>query len=325
MKGEKLFFDLTFQKDELTHERITDLIGKLQVFVPETMRISRGNPEPYSAQGLGALVKRMLQRSGFTSLEIEGDGCRFRISKNHKYAGWHLRLPYELANHHLAEIAQLVDTFMVQHQGVVAYACEANDNFYQNCSDYGMWEDSGLNMDSLVIEKDEAFKNRYRVNLESLPGHSHVVSGELWFGSCWTMWFGPEYYRYIPQAELLSCEEVLANRKITDDVICVQLYEDVWEPERPEHRKIQRQFREQVGMDVVGHAWEKQGLEQVPKNPAIEILHVESSEGAVVAVHTYLDANGAVVPRSLAVACRIREMDAKGHVIKEWIDDVAKP
>ena len=130
---------------------------------------------------------------------------------------------------------------------------------------------------------------------------------DLWFGSCWAMWFGNDYYQYIPESLIASFKDGFENMQLDSGARRVLLYEDISSFDKLENREIQQKFRYVTGMDVVAHELMNKPPESV--DPTIEILNGQFEHGGTKMMKRYLDKENEMIEKSKAVRVEIREFE----------------
>ncbi|SDX55705.1 hypothetical protein SAMN05518848_10910 [Paenibacillus sp. PDC88] len=164
-------------------------------------------------------------------------------------------------------------------------------------------------------------KNTMVVDTEKLPGHSHFYN-DLWFGAHWMMWFGKSYYKYIPRSAILSFKNAFRLLELSNETIFVQLTPSIWEYDNSEYRKLQWDFREQTGIEVVAHELLHDDDENriVDADPSVEILtEAYCIHGGIRLLRYYYNEGRQVVPRSEATTVLNYEVDRDGRVVWEEV------
>lgn len=166
------------------------------------------------------------------------------------------------------DLSQLVDKMMF-NQGIVAYMCSAEDEFWQNAEEISYYDAKGKSKNEIKIKKRDFGVKEDIVDIEFNPGHYHMAQG-IWFGCCYKMWFGKLYYQYIKKEKIATFNSCFENLEMGDEIIRITLYKDIWDYDKPQSRKIQWQFRNYVGIDEIAHLMAEIVCES--DNPSIEIL-----------------------------------------------------
>lgn len=201
----------------------------------------------------------------------------------------------------------MLHRLMVRDNGMVASKCSSHDDFLQMVEQIDMYECYKELKDVRFTYR--SFGNREKIiDTEYNPGHHHWEDG-AWFGSCYCMWFGKDYYRYIPKERLQAFSNCYENTELDNGVTRIRLYEDMWDYDNPANRERQRDFRESVGMDEVAHALHARPKEGTG-DPDVEII-LKSEDGKR-RIHHYLDKKGRPTPKSEAVSVRTFIYDSDG-------------
>lgn len=209
-------------------------------------------------------------------------------------------------------ILSLINTFMIE-KGIAAYVSSLEDWFWQNNTDLEIYKIRGESTKDIKIKKDKIFSNMNIVDIEANPGHFHKFN-EIWFGSCWMMWYGKMYFKYIPKQILLSFKECYENREISKNCVRIILYKNPWEYENQENRNKQWFFRKKVGIDeVVSILENKESFKKI--DAAIEILEGIFKHGGIRLFRYYYDSKNNVIEKSKAVKKVEYEFDEYGNVL----------
>ena len=158
------------------------------------------------------------------------------------------------------------------------------------------------------------YQGCYEMNIEHNPGYFHVVDG-IWFGSCYRMWFGKEFYQYISKEKLQSFANCYENCELENEVTRITLYENMWDYAKEENRQRQWDFRRSVGMDEVAHILEEEKTKRKVTDSEIEIQTGNFSHGGVRLINQYFDEEGNIVCKSKAKKVKIAEYSADGKII----------
>lgn len=152
------------------------------------------------------------------------------------------------------------------------------------------------------------------VDIEFNPGHSHRPNG-IWFGSCWMMWYGKEYSKYIPMEVLANFKNCYENKIISNNCIRITLYENPWDYDKKENRDIQWDFRRSVGVDEVARALESNDKYNTDIDAAIEIIEGIFEHGGIRLIKYYYDSDGKLIEKSKAIEEKTYELGDKGELL----------
>lgn len=167
-----IYYTIIFDPDYITADSIIEIYDKLLLFEPSYIYGTKIRRQKFSYAKFKMVIKNKFDR---------------KISNI--FIG-------EIQEVNIDVLLDALDNTFVKYGGVVGFSCSAKDHLIQNLTnDVDQYK---------TIIKDETFGEK--IDIEQNPGHSHYIPvgrTHLWFGSCWAMWFGPKYYRFIPQ-EVLS-------------------------------------------------------------------------------------------------------------------------
>lgn len=223
-------------------------------------------------------------------------------------------LTYKIYEENKEDILEIANDFIMNNYGISAYICSLEDWFWQHNEDIQMYELKGKSMEGIKIKKSDIFPDDDIVDIEYNPGSSHVVNG-IWFGSCWKMWYGKEYYKYIPKEILMNFNNCYENKQLENDIIRITLYESPWDYDKKENRDRQWNFRKTVGVDEVAHRLKniKRSCDEI--DSAIEILEGNFEHGGIRLMKYYYNSEGELTERSKAIEVKIYELGEKGETL----------
>jgi len=328
---DKISVTIIFNSEQVTAHNVEGWFKDLVLFKPLKMRGKIITNNKSQAYDIGRFKKKLLeevQSEDILNLSVEDNENRFSLTRGayDSNISWvAFNIAYEFYEMNRALIMKHIDNFMIGHNGIVAYACSLEDEFWQDNEDIDYYIINGRSLDNIHTKSSSLFPDDVIVDTEFNPGHSHIVSG-VWFGSCWRMWFGKNYYQYIPKEILLSYKSCFESIKISEDVLRITLYENVWDYDNQENRTIQKEFRDQIGLDEIAHELiqlEEEG-DITNNNPSIEINSGLFEHGGVKQIIYYFNPDGAIVPKSNAKEMKTYELDQLGNVIWSEGKDIAE-
>lgn len=211
-------------------------------------------------------------------------------------------------------ILSLLNKFMVENKGIVAHVCSLDDWFWQNNEDLHVYQIRSKSIENIKIKKSEIFTDKDIVDIEFNPGHFHNVNG-LMFGSCWMMWYGEGFFKYIPKQVLENFKECYENKQISEDCIRITLYENPWQYGKEENRDKQWSFRKNVGIDEIVSILEENNDISDDIDATIEISEGEFEHGGIRLFKYYYDAEDNLVEKSKAFKSIIYELDKDGKIV----------
>lgn len=222
-------------------------------------------------------------------------------------------LEKEIFDKNKSDIIEVVNNFM-NSNGIVAYMCSLDDSFWQDNEQVEMYNMMGRSLEGVKTKKNKGNESKEVVDIEFNPGHSHRPNG-IWFGSCWMMWYGREYFKYIPMevlANFNNCYENIINSK---DCVRITLYENPWDYDKKENRDIQWDFRRSIGVDEVARVLENNDKSNTNIDATIEITEGIFEHNGVRLIKYYYDIEGKLIEKSKAIEVKIYELGEKGELL----------
>ncbi|MFS1514418.1 hypothetical protein VQL36_18610 [Chengkuizengella sp. SCS-71B] len=313
---ENILFEIMMSNQEVSTMNLKKWFNNLVYFDPKKMmvpNIGGGKVRKYVPQTFYEALDKITGKDIF-SIMLDGDRNYFTFTKGPFLCSISFRLNGEIYLKDQNIILENLDDLFKSHQSVVAYMCTSKDDFLQNNTDIDLYISKGKSLEDVRLKQHDVLKKRQVIDIEFNPGHSHLIR-DVWFGSCWRMWFGEQYFQYIPKEVLLNFKGGYETTELETGLIRITLYEDMWEYDKVENREIQWQFRRQVGMDEVAHLLKDKRVKIENLNPAIEILTENLQHGGIRGVTYYINENKEVVPKSEATRRYSYEVDERGNVI----------
>jgi hypothetical protein len=261
-----------------------------------------------------------------------------RLAKSHRIADFRLQTergpsgPYfqviEIATWNIQALYwQLQDRTIPSHgtleglsqvEGFAAgYRCAAEDFFWQSEESIHTYEAYERPHRHLEKVKDPTF-GELKIDTRGNPGRRSPYPG-MWLQSCWQMWFGPAAFCCLPVTRLVDFKGAQV-RRLPGGTVFVQLYEEPFDYDVKENRRLQADFRRMSGMDEL----EARGLEAGRKaaDPSFEISEGTFAKGGVRRLTEWVGNNGHPVPRSAAKRRIEVELDPAGHEISREEHDL---
>ncbi|KZE42254.1 hypothetical protein AV540_25650 [Brevibacillus parabrevis] len=315
--ADKVIFHIVFENDSLTEQCLLDAFQGLVFFKATEMmgtEITGDKRKKYKESVLVSGLKKEVRISKMSVFINDECYNTLEVYRGYFHSTLIGTLSNELFEANKDKLLNLLDDFFQNYSGISGFCCSLEDNYLQNLKDVTRYIAKGKSTDNLIIIQDPIFKNRQMIDVEYNPGHSHIVS-DLWFGSCWRMWFGHQFFQYIPKDVILNFKDGYETQELTNGSVRITLYEDMCDYEKTENREIQWKFRRQVGMDEVAHQLEGQPIVVENPDPAIEIFTKDLQHGGARGITYYFNNEKEVVPKSKATESHSYEFDQYGEVI----------
>ena len=226
-------------------------------------------------------------------------------------------LKYETYEKYKKEIEEFVDIFFIRTKASSSYIRDVSESVMQNLSDLRMLKRKGVDIEK-INKKPNSLRGEI-ADIEYNPGHNHRPYG-LWFGSCWKMWYGHNYYQFISKDKLSNFKDCYENVELEDGSRRITLYENIEDYDKPENRARQWSFRKSVGIDEVAHELEKEEKENPRKVSEEEVIveirqDIETAHGGILEYREYFNDKGLAVPKKRATKVVILESDGKGTIL----------
>jgi hypothetical protein len=317
MKYDDITYKIVLENKEVTFNNLKKWFSKMLYFEPTEImgeKISKGGSIKYNDNLFIKKIESLIHEERFTVRILDDELNIISFSRGREYSTIICSLSHKNYRENEEEVLSTIDSLFLDHDCVVAYICSSVDNLWQNNADIQSYKSHGKSIESLKLKQHRKIKNRQIVDIEFNPGHFHIVK-ELWFGSCWRMWFGAQYFKYIPKEVLINFKGGYQTLELEDGSVRITLYESIWDYEKPENRVIQWNFRRQVGIDEVAHQLEGEPFLKETPDPAIEIFTEDLQHGGVRGIKYYYNDEKEVVPKSRATEVHYYEFDQSGEVV----------
>ncbi|MBH5320959.1 hypothetical protein I6N90_24545 [Paenibacillus sp. GSMTC-2017] len=314
----RIVFKIIVPNEMVTAKNMVSWLENLLLFQPDTMvsgdLFGRKELNFDKALLLNRMNKKSLNRM---SISLNSNKEDFVVRKGRYQAMISGRLKIE-DDQEIKIISNRIEEIFLSYEGIVAFIADASDSFWQNNTDIKQYELIGKSQEHIVIISDPIIKSNKIVDIEQLPGHSHFTK-DLWFGSCWRMWFGEGYYPYIPKKILSNINSCFENIEVENNSMRITLYPSIWEYNDPRNRNLQWLFRIQAGMDVVSD-WLRAREDETKdnSNASIEIFDEQHCvNGGIKLIKYYYDEDKQCVSKKIAKVCLSMEIDNSGNVVWE--------
>ncbi|WNR46875.1 hypothetical protein [Paenibacillus roseipurpureus] len=312
----RVLIQITFNYETSVLEKDILQIGT-KFFVPSKMKgkaITGGSYRKYNEKKfIDGLVKEEKTDNGFIYGMKDELGNWVTFTKALHYVNVSMCLLDAVYDDKMIQIMNEIDTIVCKYNVIVARVCSLEDDFWQNNEDPQFYEVYGKSMEGIKTKYSTIYTGEQIIDVEYNPGHSHIAN-EIWFGSCWSMWFSKGYYKFIPKEVLESFKSCFKNDSLKDDVIKIVLHPRVWDFALTENREKQWAFRRWTGIDEVAHYYMNQS--KISNDPAVSIdSEVNCQHGGLKRITYFFDNKDEIVPKSKAYKSKTYELDETGTVI----------
>jgi hypothetical protein len=316
---DKFIFKIVIDSTNVIPSNVKHWFEEQIYFKPKIMRgtlLTKHKTKKFNEDIFYNNIEKELITNNIFSLNVSDDNYNsFSISRGDFYSSIEGTYTYDIFKLYKNKILKDIDEIFQQYGGVTAFSSSGEDFFWQNHQSIDHYKRENKSMDHLHFKNSPLFEDELIVDIEHNPGHAHLVQ-EIWFTSCWTMWYGKKFFEHIPKEILTNFRDRYENKELKDGSIRIQLYENIWDYDLPEHRHIQWKFRRQVGIDEVAHSLMDEPILDDNPNPSLEIFTGTFEHGGVRLLKYYIDGNTNEVASKLnATECHVYELDENGNVI----------
>lgn len=248
---EQLTFNIRFNSNALTYDDILMCIEKLLLFSPERINFT----ESYSKDILLAQIKEGMDQASPISITLsdekldKGNSLSIHVKGGNPfdlYTSFIGRVKLEVFNR--SNLVEGITALFEKFEGIYAYVVSTEDNRWQNNESIDLYKSLGKSLEGIQTIPRPKMKNKWIVDINQFPGHSHNYKG-IWFGSCWMMWYGKEYYEYVDKEKLMTFKDCDENILLAGDAVRIKLYENPLEFHTEENRRKQWEFRKYANID----------------------------------------------------------------------------
>ena len=143
------------------------------------------------------------------------------------------------------EIEKLVNYLIQCDQFMSLYIANREYDTYQNTLELDFYLRAGLNKRVLKFRK--SITGGKEINTAKNAGWRAVIA-DTWIGAAWKMYFGPDFYRYVPKSALQGFKGAFTINELPNDRLFIQLYEHHNESHFLKNRRIQYDFQKCIKM-----------------------------------------------------------------------------
>lgn len=215
-----------------------------------------------------------------------------------------------------AELALLFEKIITRNHIISAYFRDKLDNSLSSQSQISFYESLGIDTSNLKIIQDKMFKTDI-IDIEQFSGHSHEYGG-IGFTSTYIMWFGKDFFRFVPKETLISFKECYSNEILENETIRIQLYENITDYNSEEADHNQWAFRRHTNIDKIAEEWNLKYRKTPPDDLSganMIIEHGNFEHGGVKLVKSYYDANNKSTPQKKAFKVVLTEYNSSNNIV----------
>ena len=219
---------IILKSSQVTEDTVSQWFRRMTYFVPSKMSgkvTTNSKLRKYDAKKLYDGINKELSLTGIVSISVRDDENSFSLIKGaycQEITWISFVLRGDVFQQNKINIIDYIDNIMKMNDGIVARVCSLVDEFWQDNEDIDYYRIKGKSLQGIRTKKDELFEGNIIVDTEYNPGHSHIVNG-IWFGSCWMMWFGKAYFKYIPIEVMENFTNCYENKVCSKDFVRITL------------------------------------------------------------------------------------------------------
>ena len=317
----EITINVIFNKDKINKEDVMEWLSISEYFQPKEMkckRLTKGKYYKYSKKKFYENREQELLEA-YCSIKICDDNNDIWIYKNRTNRNNIIltcTLDKKIFNDNKNYIFTMIDHFITQNKVIFSYAGVFTDLVWQNTKSINDYKLAGKSLKDIKIKKSDTFLYENVVDIEYNPGHYHIING-MYFGSFWKMWFGEEYFQYVPKELLKSFKDCYENKQLSENSFRITLYEDPWDFDKKENRERQWSFRKHTSIDEVAERLEEAAKNQPVEdgNTKIEIFEGEYEHGGIRICKYYYNEKDELIEKSKASKIVTYELGKSGEIV----------
>ena len=209
-----------------------------------------------------------------------------------------------------------IDTLFCQFTIITALIRNQEDGLLSSAYKISSYERRGIDTSNLKKKINTPFKDEI-IDIEQFSGHSHEYGG-IQFTSTYIMWFGNDFFKFVPQETLTSFKECISNETLENGTIRIQLYENINDYNSEEADHNQWAFRRHTNIDKIAEEWHLKYCKTPPGDFSGANMIIEQGNfehGGVKLVKAYYDANNKSTPKKKAFKVVLTEYNSSNKVV----------
>lgn len=303
-------------------EIIEEWFKEMKLFEPTSMMIDRNKKSrKYNEKKFFVELSEKIKEK-FFNINYDGENNRISVNKNHENLDAILMTSFiekKIYKEKKKEINSLVKKLMVKC-GIIARIVDSTDSFWQNNTSLRNYETYEKSVKGIPLKKDLNDPDKYEVDIEKMPGYEENINN-IWYGAAWKMWFNTPYYQYVPKDTLENYKDCYKNEKLSDECICITLYEDIDDYDNPKNRELQWKFKKAINFDELVRKAKENKIKK-PVDPEIAFEYGDYKNGAKRRKITYLNDVMDIAHKSKATQAEIIYYDSNGKFLSQEIKEI---
>ena len=178
------------------------------------------------------------------------------------------------------------------------------------------YERRGIDTSSLKKKTNIPFNDEI-IDIEQFSRHSHEYGG-IGFTSTYIMWFGKDFFKFVPQETLTSFKDCVSIKTLDNGTVRIQLYENINDYNSKEAERNQWAFRGHTNIDEVAEQWNLDYLKMAANNKSGANIEIETGKfehGGVKLLRAYFDMNNKSVPKKIASKVVLTEYNSSNNIV----------
>ncbi len=217
------------------------------------------------------------------------------------------------------DLTNLIDKLFNNRRVITALIRDQEDGLLSTAYKISSYERRGIDTSNFKKKVNTPFKEEI-IDIEQFSGHSHEYGG-IPFTSTYIMWFGKDFFKFVPKEILTSFEDCFSNETFENGTVRIQLYENINDYNTDEADQRQWAFRKHTNIDKVADDWNSDYRKLAASNKSGANMVIEQGNfehGGVKLVKMYFDSDGNPVPKELASKAKCVEYGSSGEVLSEY-------
>lgn len=316
--GNSVLFELSMLYDAFTFDFFKELIGafpfKVKKMSPATLhKTIRFNEEVFYSK-LAEALERRLHFSTTISQDFS-NSCILRYDDISAVITIIAHLEEcEDINILITLLNRLFNNFNI----LTASIREQEDGRLSTAYKISSYERRGIDTSNLKKKIWEPF-NEEIIDIEQFSRHSHEYGGII-FTSTYMMWFGKDFFKFVPKETLTSFSDCVLNEVLDNGSVRIQLYEDINDYNTDDTDRRQWAFRKHTNIDEVAEKWNAEYRKMASENMSGANMIIENGSfehGGVRRLKVYLDKDRKQTVKKEAVFMKVIEYDSCNKIVYE--------
>lgn len=297
-----------FDLDSLSGDLIADIIEEGIGFLPTRIRSNQFAKAGTLYKANSHLNKlRNLQEIESLELYTEDDlkGSSFRVTT---IGDWSMQVIYWKTLSVDIPSNELIKKLTATKGFNAGCRCDDQYQFWESTELINTYEVYNRPYGHLPLMDDEIFEKK--VDVSSNPGRRTAFPG-MWLCSCFEMWFGKGFFKYVPKERVQSFPNAKEIKEIGLNAVYLRLHDDIFAAK--ENKNVLQYFRDWTGMDEL--AEQNMAFAEGSGDPCFEMNEGAFPNGGVRMLIQWMNHENELVRRSKATKKIESELSSDGGEI----------